>query len=311
MENSDLIGSLEARLQRVEGAAEDKYWFVSQDPAMAKVNEWLTVLRKEAMRGDGDEASVLILGESGTGKEGVARMIHMGSRRAKGPWIAIKCGGANENFHEIELAKGGTLYLDEINFLSVGSQEKLLSCLQEHGSSIRVIAAASGAFYDELYRHISRVVVEMPTLCERQGDLVPLALLFAERAFYSCGKKFVGFAPDVEAVLHQYSWPGNVRELYAVIERAACVYNGTCPVSLDIGVSSAAAPENTRQTLESYTVLKKRWSDVFEREYLVTVLAKHYGNVSAAAREAKLDRSNFLRLLRRHQLNANQYRKVA
>src|SRR5581483_8859161 len=77
-ENSDLIGRLEARVSRVEGRAEDKFWYVSKAASMARVNEWLTILRREAMRGDVEEPTVVILGESGTGKEGIARMVHAG-----------------------------------------------------------------------------------------------------------------------------------------------------------------------------------------------------------------------------------------
>ena len=87
----------------MEGKTEDKFWYVSKSPSMAKVNEWLTVLRRESMRGDAEEPTVLILGESGTGKEGIARMVHAGSRRGKGPWVAVNCANFNEQLLESEL----------------------------------------------------------------------------------------------------------------------------------------------------------------------------------------------------------------
>src|SRR5206468_8390376 len=101
--NADLVERLEARVQRVEGRSEDKTWFVSHAAAMAKTNEWMTVLRREAMRGDAEEPTVLLLGESGTGKEGVARTIHTGSRRGKAPWVAINCANFNEQLLESEI----------------------------------------------------------------------------------------------------------------------------------------------------------------------------------------------------------------
>src|SRR6185312_12491713 len=102
-DNTDLVSRLEARVQRVEGKAEDSYWYVSKSSSMAKVNDWLNVLRREAMRGDAEEPTVLILGESGTGKEGIARMVHAGSRRGKGPWVAVNCANFGEQLLESEL----------------------------------------------------------------------------------------------------------------------------------------------------------------------------------------------------------------
>jgi len=335
---------------------------------MAKVNEWLTVLRRESMRGGAEEPSVLILGESGTGKEGVARMVHAGSRRGKGPWVAVNCANFSEQLLESELfghekgaftgatlmkrglfeiARGGSLFLDEIGEMEPKLQAKLLRVLQEKtcrrvgGTAdiecdVRVIAATnrdleaktkSGGFREDLYHRLSRVVVEVPPLRERPGDCVPMATQFCERAFRSRGKTFAGFTPEAEQAIRAYRWPGNVRELLNVCERLALVWEGSGPVT----PRSLAIPAETgngggqggRPALEvvrspgdggpdqSYMKLKKVWLDSFEREYLVGALNRHGGNVSAAAREARLDRSNFLRLLRRHGLRAQEYRKVA
>jgi two-component system nitrogen regulation response regulator NtrX len=370
-ENSELVGRLEARVQRVEGKSEDKFWYVSKAAAMAKVNEWLTVLRREAMRGDAEEPTVLILGESGTGKEGIARMVHAGSRRGKGPWVAVNCANFSEQLLESELfghergaftgantlkrglfeiAKGGTLFLDEIGEMDVKLQAKLLRVLQEKTfrrvggtadmeTEVRVVAATNrdlkervtaGSFRDDLYHRLSRVVVDVPALRERNEDVIPMSKQFAERAFAARGKTFAGFAPEAETALTGYNWPGNVRELLNVIERVALIWegNGTMgakalglPANAAGGGAGFSGPRLESVTnpyqpassagVESFTDLKKKWSDSFEREYLLSVLNRHGGNVSAAAREAKLDRSNFLRLLRRHQLRATEFRKAA
>ncbi len=373
-ENSELVARLEARVERVEGKAEDKYWYVSKAQAMAKTNDWISVLRREAMRGDAEEPTVLILGESGTGKEGIARMIHTGSRRGKGPWVAVNCANFNEQLLESELfghekgaftganslkrglfeiAKGGTLFLDEIGEMDVKLQAKLLRVLQEKvfrrvggtadlETEVRVVAAtnvnlekkvADGKFRDDLYHRLSRVVMTLPPLRERTEDITPMATQFAERAFRSRGKTFGGFQPEAETALKGYPWPGNVRELLNVIERAALTWEGSGAVGVKhlalangsqvpnrLGLSNGGpklelvtAPygANASGEHESYTDLKKKWSDAFEREYLAGILNRHGGNVSAAARESKLDRSNFLRLLRRHSLKAQEYRKAA
>ena len=163
-----------------------------------------------------------------------------------------------------------------------------------------------------------------------------MAKQFAQHAFQNRGKTFAGFTPDAEEGLRNYTWPGNVRELLNVVERTALVWEGHGPITAKAlaitgGGSSSGFANNgagngggtgklelVKAPLDlqgedgilSYTELKKRWSDSFEREYLTAILARHQGNVSAAAREAKIDRSNFLRLLRRHQLKAQEYRKV-
>lgn len=367
-ENQDLVARLEARLERTEGKAEDKFWYVSKATTMEKVNNWLSVLRREAMRGDAEEPTVLVLGESGTGKEGIARMVHTGSRRGKGPWVAVNCANFNEQLLESELfghergaftganslkrglfeiAKGGTLFLDELGEMDVKLQAKLLRVLQEHvfrrvggtadiETDVRVIAAtnsdlqarvASGKFREDLFHRLNRVTVEIPALRERTEDVTAMATQFAERAFRARGKTFVNFAPDAEEGLRSYGWPGNVRELLNVVERAALIHEGTgtigarelaLPVSvqragpggpkLELVTSAMGAQGETGPN--SYMDLKKKWSNSFEREFLVSILVRNTGNVSASAREAKLDRSNFLRLLRRHGLRAQEYRKV-
>jgi DNA-binding NtrC family response regulator len=372
-ENSDLVNRLEARIERVEGRTEDQFWYVSKAASMAKVNEWLTVLRREAMRGDAEEPTVLILGESGTGKEGIARMVHAGSRRGKGPWVAVNCANFSEQLLESELfghekgaftgantlkrglfeiAKGGTLFLDEIGEMDVKLQAKLLRVLQEKTfrrvggtadftTDVRIVAATNqelqarvtqGKFREDLYHRISRVVVEIPGLRARTEDIVPMSQQFADHAFKARGKTFAGFTPDAEEALRTFGWPGNVRELLNVIERTALVWEGNGPITLKaLAIPTGTNTGNTgfaaggpklelvKSPLDlqgdggsvSYTDLKKKWTDSFEREYLVSILARHRGNVSAAARDARLDRSNFLRLLRRHALKAQEYRKVA
>jgi DNA-binding NtrC family response regulator len=378
-DSTEVVARLEARVERVEGKSEDKYWYVSKAESMNKANEWLTILRREAMRGGAEEPSVIVLGESGTGKEGIARMIHAGSRRAKGPWVAVNCANFNEQLLESELfghekgsftganslkrglfeiAKGGTLFLDEIGEMDVKLQAKLLRVLQERvfrrvggtadlETDVRVVAATNrnlqdkireGKFREDVYHRLSRVVVELPALRDRKEDLIPMATQFAENAFRSRGKHFSGFSPDAQEAIRTYGWPGNVRELLNVIERAALLAEGHGSVSarqlaLPGSGGGAAAPAPVggtttafggklelvaspfRTTDDSgangYTELKKKWADSFEREYLTATLARHAGNVSAAAREARLDRSNFLRLLRRHGLKAQVYRKAA
>ncbi len=372
-ENAELVDRLEARVSRVEGKEEDEVWFVSKSSSMEKTNEWINVLRRESMRGTGEEPTVLIQGESGTGKEGIARMIHAGSRRARGPWVAVNCANFSEQLLESELfghergaftgaqtlkrglfeiAKGGTLFLDEIGEMDIKIQAKLLRVLQEKtfrrvggtadlSTDVRVVAATNrnlkersapnggGGFREDLYHRLNQVVIDLPALRDRSDDIVPMAKQFAEKAFHARGKTFEGFTPDGENALTTYNWPGNVRELWNVLDRVALLWQGkgkVMPRHFSLPQTSQAVGEVTGFKLESvanpyqapdqsgvggYMELKRKWSDSFEREYLLGTLQRHGGNVSAAAREAKLDRSNFLRLLRRHQLKAESFRKIA
>jgi len=370
-ENEDLLSRLEARVERVEGKQEDQFWFVSKSKAMAHTNEWLNILRRESMRGEAEEPSVIILGESGTGKEGIARMVHVGSRRGKGPWVAVNCANFSEQLLESELfghekgaftgaqqakrglfeiARGGTLFLDEIGEMDIKLQSKLLRVLQEKvfrrvggvadiESDVRIVAATNrnledrvknGDFREDLYHRLTRVVLTLPPLRERNEDIIPMAKQFADHSFQSRGKHFEGFTSEAEFALQNYAWPGNVRELLNVIERVALIWQGNGSVDEQhlslpeskylqrggqavAGLRSVISPFQSPGTegVQSYMELKKKWTESFEKEYLIAALSRHSGNVSAAAREAQLDRSNFLRLLRRYGIQSVSYRKAA
>ena len=370
-ENTDLMSRLEARVERVEGKFEGESWFESGDASMSKVNEWLAILRRESMRADAEEPTVLIQGDSGTGKEGVARRVHSYSRRGKGPWVAVNCAnftdqlleselfgyekgaftGANQMKRGLfELAHGGTLFLDEVGEMDVKLQAKLLRVLQEKTfrrvggtadlhADVRIVAATNrnldaqvkaGNFREDLFHRLARVVMDIPALSQRSSDILPMARSFAERAFRARSKSFAGFTPEAEQSLTGYAWPGNVRELLNVVERCALTHQGTGPMGVaELGLApaptrslnggsviAASVPSysqsdekaNDQEMSDGYMGLKKRWSLSFEKEYLRAILRRHGGNVSSAAREAKLDRSNFLRLLRRHGLKAAEFR---
>jgi Nif-specific regulatory protein len=207
------------------------------------------------------QASVLILGESGTGKELVARALHNASPRAARPFVAINCAALSETLleselfgHErgaftgavaqkkgkLEMAEGGSVFLDEIGELAPGLQAKLLRVLQERtfervGSThtlpldIRLIAATNrdlaaeakrGHFRLDLYHRLSVVPLKTPPLRERAEDIPILARRFLEVSAARCRRRVGGIRPETEKLLMRYSWPGNVRELQNAIEHA-------------------------------------------------------------------------------------------
>jgi Nif-specific regulatory protein len=207
------------------------------------------------------DSTVLIQGESGTGKELVARAIHRNSPRADKPFVAINCAAIPEALleselfgHEkgsftgaiamkkgkLEVAEGGTIFLDEIGEMAPMLQAKLLRALQEHefervgGTrplklNARVIAATNkvledaikaGQFRQDLYYRLNVVSVTVPPLRERPDDIALLAMYFSARYSEKCNRALKGISSEARALLLNYSWPGNVRELENAIERA-------------------------------------------------------------------------------------------
>jgi Nif-specific regulatory protein len=207
------------------------------------------------------DATVLLSGESGTGKELAARAIHQNSKRADKPFMAVNCAALAESLleselfgHEkgsftgalaqkkgrLEIADGGTVFLDEIGELSPALQVKLLRVLQERefervGGTrtikvdIRLVTATNknleeavndGSFRQDLYYRLNVVNLEMPPLRERQSDIPLLANYFAAKYGEKCNRRITGISTEAQARLANYDWPGNVRELENAIERA-------------------------------------------------------------------------------------------
>lgn len=230
------------------------------DPKMAAVVE---ALRKVAKT----QATVLLVGESGTGKEVAARALHRFSSRENGPFVAINCAALSENLleselfgHEkgaftgagaakrgrIELAAGGTFFLDEVGELKPDLQAKLLRVLQERhfervgggrsiAADVRWVAAtnrdltkmvATGEFRDDLYHRLAVFPIKLPALRERRADIPELARALAARIGAELGKVGLSIDAAAEQRLIGAAWPGNVRELRNTLERAAILADG-------------------------------------------------------------------------------------
>jgi Nif-specific regulatory protein len=227
---------------------------VGESPAMQRVYQFIAKIAPT-------DATVLIGGESGTGKELAARAIHRNSKRAQQPFMAVSCNALTESLleselfgHErgaftgaiaqkkgrLEIAAGGTVFLDEIGELTPPLQVKLLRVLQERefervGGTLtikvdlRIVAAtnknledamARGEFRHDLYYRLNVVSIEMPPLRERREDILLLATYFMEKYAAMCNRKLKGISPEARSYLLAYDWPGNVRELENTIERA-------------------------------------------------------------------------------------------
>ena len=318
--------------------ATDEAWrqaIVTRSPLM------LRLLEQAGMVAQSD-VSVLINGQSGTGKEIVAQAIHNASPRHDKPFVAINCGALPEQLLESELfghargaftgavsnreglfqaAEGGTLFLDEIGDMPVALQVKLLRVLQERkvrplGSNrdieinVRIISAthrdlpkamARGEFREDLFYRLNVVNLKIPPLSERTED-IPLLANHLLRQSADRHKPFVrAFSSDAMKRLMAAKWPGNVRQLVNVIEQ--CVALTSSPVIGDALVEQALEGENT--ALPTFVEARNQ----FELNYLRKLLQITKGNVTHAARMAGRNRTEFYKLLSRHELDANDLKE--
>ena len=276
------------------------------------------------------QANVLIRGESGTGKEMVARLIHGNSPRKDGPFVAINCAALPETLLEselfgiergvatgvearpgrFELARGGTVFLDEIGDIPLTLQAKLLRVLQEREVEklggrrripidVRILSATHrgleemierGEFRQDLYYRLKVVEIVLPPLRDRREDIPKLVRFFLEKYGKREGLNDVRISQDALQKLMRYTFPGNVRELENMIEGALALT--TDPV---IDTGDLLLPENAAQAMpELGTDFPSL--DELERRYVARVLAHTKGNISKAAKILGIDRKTLYRM---------------
>jgi DNA-binding NtrC family response regulator len=234
---------------------------------------------------------------------------------------------------ELKATCGGTVWIKHVENLNYERQETL-SRLIQRSEGVRFIVSATRAFeeglangrtHPDFYRLVSEKIVYMPRLSSRTGEeVVKLAHFVATKMCIEQGRVFQGFDPSVEEFFQKYSWPGNESELVSIVERSLVLTKGNKKVTMaeivllpdsvgpsrPIEIHPPLSIANSPSALaEGYTELKKHFTDLFEKEFLIASLRRHTGNVSQAAREAKLDRSNYLRLLRRHNIKSEAFRR--
>ena len=290
----------------------------------------------------GTDARVLITGESGTGKELLARAIHKASPRRHKPFVAINCSAMAEELLESELfghekgsftgaikqhrglfqaAEGGTLMLDEIGDMPLRLQVKLLRVLQENtirpvGSTesipvnVRVISAthrdlqqlmAMGGFREDLYYRLNVVHIEMPSLARHREDIPLLVGHFLAQLAKETGLRKI-YAPEAVELLATADWPGNIRQLSNVVRQNVAL-SQTPIIPVELVQQSLGDAGGSR--LPSFDEAR----DEFTRSYLSQILQITGGNVSQAARLAKRNRTDFYKLLGRHQLTPEDFKQ--
>ena len=334
----DELMSLVERALKVSGSAEvDEDWasqIITRNQAMKEVMQ-------QAKMVAATDARVLITGESGTGKELLAQAIHNASDRRNRPFVAINCSAMAENLLESELfghekgaftgatrshdglfrsAEGGTLMLDEIGDMPMRLQVKLLRVLQESqirsvGSTeavqidVRVISAThrdlkdlmgDGKFREDLYYRLNVVNIKLPTLDDRREDIPLLVASFLQQISRESDQERKVYAPEAVEMLVTAEWPGNVRQLFNVVRQ-----------NVALSRSPVISGELVQQSLGEHAGKLASFSDArdeFTRNYLSQILQITMGNVSQAARLAKRNRTDFYKLLARHELNPDAFK---
>jgi DNA-binding NtrC family response regulator len=308
-----------------------RYRLVGSSPAMQRV---IGLIQKVAPT----DATLLVRGASGTGKELVARAIHFNSPRRDRPLVTINCAALQESLleselfgHEkgaftgatqakpglVEVAEGGTLFIDEIAEMAPGLQAKLLRVLedghfrrvgsiQESRADVRVVAATNrrleeeitgGRFREDLYFRLNVVKIELPPLRERRQDIPELIDHFL--ASRQVGSVRHRVHPDALAALMDYDWPGNVRELSNVLERAQILAEDHL-ITLD------DLPENLAEVPAALGSGDPRHLREVERRHVLEVLQQEKGNKVHAARALGISRRALYRLIDKYHLDGNR-----
>ncbi|MFV8819466.1 sigma 54-interacting transcriptional regulator [Haliea sp. E17] len=340
VDKQTLLSTIHAALEK-SGISQGDFFESWRDHIITRSPLIERILNQVKKVADSD-VSILITGESGTGKELLARAIHDAGSNHAGPMVAINCGALPEQLLESELfghvkgaftgavsehtglfraANNGTLFLDEIGDMPVALQVKLLRALQERrirpiGSTssipinVRVISATNrdleqdmreGLFREDLFYRLNVVNFHLPPLAERVEDIPLLANYFLRQTNAFHMGSVTSFAPSAMEIMIHARWPGNVRQLHNVVQRTAAL--ATTPVIPDSLVREALTEEG--HFLPSLNQAREQ----FEHDYLVKVLRLTKGSVAEAAELSRRNRTDFYKLLKRHNIHPSRFKE--
>jgi len=319
----------------------------SKNPKMKKIYESIRSVSPTI-------ATVLLLGDTGTGKGMLARLVHWHSQRSEEPFISVHCGAIPDTLIESELfghekgaftgadrrkpgkfemARGGTIFLDEIGTITASAQIKLLQVLQDGtfsrlgggallNSDVRIIAATNsdlaelvqkGTFRKDLYYRLNIFPIQIPLLKERIEDLPNLTEVFLKKLNAKYGKGIDGLHPSVIEGFTQYEWPGNIRELENILERACILENSSTLTAQNF------PPEMVKHCETYYTLSERNPTtlseamqvavEAFEKSYLTALLGQTKGKINLAAQKADITTRQLNRLITRYGLNKKNFKK--
>jgi len=299
------------------------------------------------------KSTVLLTGETGTGKGVLAKLIHKHSNRRFDQFISVHCGAIPDTLLESELfghekgaftgatrrqlgkfeiARGGTIFLDEVGTISPSAQIKLLQVLQEGifqriggkeviEADVRVIAATNtdlkgmseqGQFRRDLYYRLNVFPIEIPPLRERIRDIPALVEVFLERLNRYNSKEIHDIDPEVLETFENYTWPGNIRELENLIERAF-ILEPSSVLSSESFPSELLVCDNSKPLLTidislTLTESRRRVIEQFEKSYLEDLLASKKGRIKDTAKAAGITPRQISKLMKRYGLKKEEFK---
>ncbi|HEX3544238.1 MAG TPA: sigma 54-interacting transcriptional regulator [Candidatus Acidoferrum sp.] len=336
IENARQLERLGSENQRLHAEVSLSHDMVGRSPRMRDIYQFIKRVAPS-------DSTVLICGESGTGKELAARAIHNNSPRKTQPFVALNCAALSETLleselfgHEkgaftsaiaqkkgfLEVAEGGTIFLDEIGELSPILQAKLLRVLQERefmrvGGTrpikidVRFLAATNKdlqknareqSFRPDLFHRLNVISMTLPPLREHPEDIPALAEHFAARYAKHCNRNVTAISHEAMTLLTQYHWPGNIRELENAMERAVVVGSSDRILAEDL-------PESVLETAKTGCGSPANYHDAIcnlKKQLIVSALDQSHGNVTDAATLLGVHANYLHRLMRNFQLRPDQ-----
>jgi DNA-binding NtrC family response regulator len=289
--------------------------------------------------------TVLITGESGTGKELIARAIHYNSLRKDNPIVPVDCMSLSENLLEselfghvkgaftgaiankrglLEVASGGSVFLDEVGNIPLSIQAKLLRVIQERefkavgdtrtqSANIRLICAtnrdlramvAEASFRDDLFYRINIFPIRVPALRERREDIPALAFHFLKSCSAEIGKPVTRFSDDALSLLMSHDWPGNVRELENAVHRAVILASDDVVRKAHLaglgGQPAGDAPRTGEELKKIKKAAREKSVEAIEKAFVLDALKRNDWNVTRSAEETGMQRANFQALMKKH-----------
>ncbi len=343
----------ESILQRSElDYLRDQFWrsdirdvFYTENPAMKTVFKMIESVAPT-------KTTVLLVGETGTGKGVLARLIHQQSRREHAQFISVHCGSIPDTLLESELfghekgaftsavrrklgkfeiAKGGTIFLDEIGTITPPAQIKLLQVLQDRTFSrvggegtietdARVIAATNsnlkqmseeGRFRKDLYYRLNVFPIEIPPLRDRIEDIEGFIQFFLKKLNLAYQKNIRDVHPEVVQAFQRYDWPGNIRELENLIERAYILENSAVLTPEGFPGELFDLPKHTAAPVNSAAALaeaRRKVVEEFERRYLKDLILRNRGRINASAAEAGVTTRQLHKLMSKYGIRKEEFK---